>query len=191
MRLLLCLIVAAVAGAALGAALWGLDRVGAYFVLIFPMVAGFLIGGATVLPMTGRKTATLPLLVLALLGGAIALSVYWGGSYLSYVEDTVTLIQTEAPKTTREEAIDLMNTFLESEYGSTGFQGFISDYAALGLSINRSISSTSSGIELQNETAYAFWIIEAVLLLGAAIIAVFRRENSVLYKRATAANTAR
>jgi len=29
MRLLLCLIVAAVAGAALGAALWGLDRVGA------------------------------------------------------------------------------------------------------------------------------------------------------------------
>jgi len=117
--------------------------------------------------------------------------VYWGGSYLSYVEDTVTLIQTEAPKTTREEAIDLMNTFLESEYGSTGFQGFISDYAALGLSINRSISSTSSGIELQNETAYAFWIIEAVLLLGAAIIAVFRRENSVLYKRATAANTAR
>lgn len=188
---LLSLIAAIIVGAVAGGLMLGADRLGFYLVLLMPLLAGALVGFATYMPVVRTQARTAPLIVVALIGCLVALTVYWGGSYITYLDDTVAFIQEDSPKTTREEALELIDTYHQSEYNTTGFMGYLSDYAASGLSITRSFGSSSgSGIELQGTTAYGFFALEALLLIGAAVVTVARRHSTNFYKRYAKPNPA-
>ena len=48
--------------------------------------------------------------------------------------------------------------------------GYLQDIAAAGISINRATSSSDSGgINLQGNLAYAYWVVELLLIAGFAI----------------------
>lgn len=181
---LLSLIAAIVVGIAGGALMWGLDRLGFYLVLVLPLLVGALVGMATYIPVVRQNARTAPLIIVALIGGLAALSVYWYGSYMTYVDQGVTTIQQANPKYTRDQALDLIDQYHQETFGTTGFMAFLADYAETGLNITRSFgSSSSSGIELQGTTAYGFFALEALILVGAAIVTVARREKTSFYRR--------
>jgi hypothetical protein len=188
--IVLSLILGIIAGGLVGGAMVLLDKIGFYLIVVVPVFGGAIIGFAIALPYLGRKAravssglgtglssavivddrpSRLPLIIVALLGTLVAMAVYWGGSYFVYQEDFVTLAQEQGAGFTREEALGFLDTILVEEYGSGGFVGFVQDLAAAGISINRATSSSDSGgINLAGGLAYAFWVIEALVMWGVA-----------------------
>ncbi len=188
--IVLSLILGIIAGGLVGGAMVLLDKVGFYLIIVVPVIGGTIIGFAIALPYLGRKTravssslgtglsssviaddrpSRLPLIVIALLGTLVALAVYWVGSYFVYQEDFVTFAAEQDSSFTREESLELLDSFLVDEYGTGGFIGFVQDLAAAGISINRATSSSDSGgINLAGGLAYAFWVIEALVMWGLA-----------------------
>ncbi|MBL8166032.1 MAG: hypothetical protein JNJ61_28870 [Anaerolineae bacterium] len=175
---IVCIIVSVLVG--IGLAL--LDRVGFYLVLLMPLIGGMLIGFAAYFPTIRQKVATAPLLLIALIGCLVAQAVYWGGQYISYQDSLVSFVQEEDPSATREEALELLDLFLQEEYGATGFMGFVQDYAATGVQIG-DVGSGESDMELKGNIAYGFFGLEALLMIIFAFISVFRRESNALVKR--------
>ncbi|MCK6576822.1 MAG: hypothetical protein L6Q98_01825 [Anaerolineae bacterium] len=159
-----------------GLGMVGLDRLGFYLIIVVPLFAGALVGMAVAIPAIRRRASIPPQIVVAILCGAVTLGVYWYGSYMTYVEDWVGQVQRATPSATREEATAFLNEVLVQEYGASGFQGFLADYAAAGLTISRALSSTS-GIELKDGLAYAFWAVEGLVLIGMAVAMVLRRDG--------------
>ena len=184
MRWILVLLTAIISGVIVGAALYLLDvKVGFYLVVLFPMVGGVLIGAATYLPVVTRQVPSLPLVLAALVGCAIAIVIYWGGQYLAYQDEIVAIIQENDPSATREDALALIDEVNLSEYGTTGFMAFLKAYSETGITINRATSSSDAGIELKDNVAYGFWIFEIIVMVGAAIVGIARRDQSNISKR--------
>lgn len=196
----LSLILGLLAGGLVGGAMVLLDKVGFYLIVLVPLIGGAIIGTAIALPYLGRKARTvssglgtglsgnvivddrpsrLPLIIVALLGTLVAVSVYWVGSYFVYQEDFVTFVAEEDPSFTREETLELLELYLVEEYGTGGFVGFVQDLAASGISINRATSSSSGGINLAGGLAYAFWVIEALVMWGLASSSALGRARAV------------
>lgn len=199
--IVLSLILGLIAGGLVGGAMVLLDKIGFYLIVVVPVFGGAIIGFAIALPYLGRKAravssglgtglsssvivddrpSRLPLIIVALLGTLVAMAVYWGGSYFVYQEDFVTLAQEQGAGFTREEALGFLDTILVEEYGSGGFVGFVQDLAAAGISINRATSSSDSGgINLAGGLAYAFWVIEALVMWGLASSTALGRARAV------------
>lgn len=196
----LSLILGLLAGGLVGGAMVLLDKVGFYLIVLVPLIGGAIIGTAIALPYLGRKARTvssglgtglsgnvivddrpsrLPLIIVALLGTLVAVSVYWVGSYFVYQEDFVTFVAEEDPSFTREETLELLELYLVEEYGTGGFVGFVQDLAASGISINRATGSSSGGINLAGGLAYAFWVIEALVMWGLASSSALGRARAV------------
>lgn len=207
--IILSLILGLLAGGLVGGAMVLLDKVGFYLIVVVPVIGGTIIGFAIALPYLGRKTravssslgtglsssvivddrpSRLPLIVIALLGTLVATAVYWGGSYIVTQDEFVTLIQEEDPSYTREQAIELIELYYVEEYGTGGFVGFVQDLAAAGISINRATSSSDSGgINLAGGLAYAFWVIEALVMWGLASSTALGRARATAEPEAAAA----
>ncbi|MCL4250895.1 MAG: hypothetical protein KJ065_22275 [Anaerolineae bacterium] len=181
MRWILVLLSAVLGGILVGLAMYFLDKVGFYLIILMPILAGGIVGVATYLPVVRQSVPTLPLIVFAVIGGLIAIGIYWYGQYNDYNEQLIGLVQEQDSTATREDALALIETFQRTEYGSTGFQAFLADYAETGFSINR--VARSSGLEIQGGMAYAFWGFEALVLIGMAIVGVVRRGQSSITKR--------
>lgn len=178
----LAVLVSAVIGAIIaGLLMYAFDHFGFYLIIVMPLLGGLLVGVMTYLPVIRQDAPTLPLAVIAVVAALGALAIYWIGSYLDYQNTLVETIQAEIPDTTREESLQLIDLFMEEEYGATGFRGFLADYATAGISINR--ITGSSDIALTGPLAYGFWGLEALVLLGMAVIIVIRRKQSALMKR--------
>ncbi|MCC6615797.1 MAG: hypothetical protein IT320_20165 [Anaerolineae bacterium] len=184
MRWILVLLSAALGGILTGLGMYGLDKAGFYLVLIVPLFAGAIVGVATYLPVVRQNVATPPLIVFAIIGGLIAIGVYWYGQYSDYNEQLIALVQEQDKSATREEALALIEEIQQTEYGSTGFTAFLADYAETGFSISR-IAGTSD-MDIQGEIAYGFWGLEALVLIGMAVISVARRKQSGISKRLSA-----
>ena len=187
---ILSLILGLLAGGLVGGAMVLLDKVGFYLILVVPVFGGTIIGFALALPYLGRKAravssglgtglssnvivddrpSRLPLIFIALLGTLVAVAVYWVGSYFVYQEEFVTFAAEQDSSFTREEALEVIDLYLVEEYGTGGFVGFVQDLAASGISINRATSSSDSGgLNLSGGLAYAFWVIEALVMWGVA-----------------------
>ena len=188
--IVLSLILAIIAGGLVGGAMVLLDKIGFYLIVVVPVFGGAIIGTALALPYLGRKAraassslgsglsssvivdnrpSRIPLIIVALLGTLVAISIYWVGSYFVYQEEFVTFAAEQDSSFTREESLELLDSFLVEEYGTGGFVGFVQDLAAAGISINRATSSSDSGgINLAGGLAYAFWVIEALVMWGLA-----------------------
>jgi hypothetical protein len=199
--IVLSLILGLLAGGLVGGAMVLLDKIGFYLIVVVPVFGGAIIGFAIALPYLGRKAravssglgtglsssvivddrpSRLPLIVIALLGTLIATSVYWVGSYFVYQEEFVTFVAEEDPSFTREETLELLDMYLVDEYGTGGFVGFVQDLAASGISINRATSSSDSGgINLAGGLAYAFWVIEALVMWALAANTALGRARAV------------
>ncbi len=140
--------------------------------------AGGLVGLATTFPALPARIPTFPLLIVALIGCAVAVVVYWGATYFQYREEFVKVVQ-ENVDITRDEALALLPEFEQETYGTSGFPAMLALLAEEGLSITRTgSSSSSSGLLLQGGVAYAYWIGEIALMLIVAWAAVFRRYST-------------
>ncbi|NOG52111.1 MAG: hypothetical protein HND48_23745 [Chloroflexi bacterium] len=180
MRLILSLILSVLVGAAMGGLLFGADMIGFYLILLMPLAVGALVGLATSFPAVPGRIPTFPLLVVALIGCAAAVVVYWGATYLQYREEFVKVAQ-ENIAVGRDEALALLPEFEQEAYGTTGFPAMLALLAEEGLSITRTgSSSSSSGLLLQGGIAYAYWIGEIVLMVIVAWVSVFRRYTTEL-----------
>lgn len=176
--MILSLIAGVVVAVLAGLGMIGLDRIGFYIVVAVPLLAGAMTGMAIAIPSIRFRSPIPPQIVLAILCGLVTVAVYWYGSYQVFVEEVVTEIQRATPSATREEAIDLMDRIMLSEYGVTGIQGFVADAASVGVNITRTLSSSEgSGIELKDTLAYVYWGVEALLIIGTAIAVVIRRDR--------------
>lgn len=107
MRLILSLILSVLVGAAMGGLLFGADMIGFYLILLMPLAVGALVGLATSFPAVPGRIPTFPLLVVALIGCAAAVVVYWGATYLQYREEFVKVAQ-ENIAVGRDEALALL-----------------------------------------------------------------------------------
>ena len=103
-------------------------------------------------------------------------------------EDFISLIQQEDASITREEAAQFIDLYYQDTYNTTGFMGFLQEMAASGISINRATSSSDSGgINLQGNMAYAYWVVELLLIAGFAIgTALSRARGQTAPQAATA-----
>jgi hypothetical protein len=209
MRLILSLILTLIAAAVVGAAMVLLDKIGFYLIIVVPVFGGFIIGFAAALPYLGRKAravssglgtglsssvvlddrpSRLPFIIFTLLGVLIAQAVYWGGSYIMFQDEVVALIVEQEPSATREEVLSYLDTINMEEFGTTGFPAYVQTLAEEGISINRATSSSDTGgINLQGGLAYAFWVIEALVMWGIAISTAFGRARAVEEPQAAAA----
>jgi hypothetical protein len=207
MRGLFALLLAIIVGAIVGAILFAADNIiGFSLIIAFPAIAGFLIG-IVVRAISGHEAGSGSRIIAALVGGLVALGVYWGASYIYYESTFVDFIRADAEGTTYDETAfnaegflttaqatfglpvnedeeypttELIGYLRESEeetYGTTGFPAMLAILAESGIGISRS-GSSSAAINLTGALAYGLWIIEALVLLGSAIGASLREDKT-------------
>ncbi len=173
----LLLILAIISAAALGGVLFALDYyVHLYWVLIFPLVAGSIAGG---LLARGVYTAKIrsPLLagIVGLLCGVLMFGVYHAASYyVGFLTDMrASYVENVGEEPTDAEFTRALDALLEDEVGDTGILGYLKLTAREGFSITRSsVTSSSSGIDLQGDVVWIYWGVEILLAgLFAAFIA--------------------
>ena len=162
---------ALVSGLIAGGLLWVADhKIGIYLIILFPAVAGFIVGLATA-SGTRRGKLRNPLLagLIGLLGGAFAAGTYHFLSYeVSFKESVRDALNSQnaasAPAPTALEIQQFTDAYLTDEVKDKGFMGFLKLEAKEGISITR--SSSSSGIELKNGWAWGYFAIEALIMAG-------------------------
>jgi hypothetical protein len=177
MRVILSLICALVVAVVVGGLLYLADSIGFYLILLMPLLAGTLIGFATYLPALPGRVPTFPLLVIALVGCVVAAGVYWGATYVvGYQQSFMDEASSRFPEASDEELRQFLSEVELQETGTTGFPAMLSFLAEQGLSISRATSSSSdSGILLEGNLVYGYWILEIVLMIGVAMVSVARR----------------
>ncbi len=205
MRGLSALIVAIIVGVIAGSLLFVAEAViGFSLIIAFPAIAGFIVGYAVKL-VSGQTLGSGGRILAALVGGLVALLVYWGGTYVYYQSTFVDIVRADAEGVTydesfnaesflttlratagmpveeneeysTEELISLLRETEEEEYGTTGVPAMFTLYAESGISISRS-GSSANGLNLTGALAYGLWVIEALILLGVAIGTSLRDEE--------------
>lgn len=182
--IVISLIASIIAGGIAGFLMALAEQNGFYLIILVPLIAGMLVGFFTFLPVIRQPdTSSAPLVLAAIIGGLVAVGVYWYGLYTLQINDAVASFQEEDSSVTREEVVAVIDEYFEEEYEQTGLIGFVMDYAESGFSINRTIGSSSGGVDIQGTVAYIFFAVEALLLIGAAVVTVVRRKSNSLYKR--------
>lgn len=168
--IILMLIVALATGAVIGGILWAIDHfTGFYLVIAFPIFAGFLAGGALTLVIKSGKVRS-PLIagVCAVIAAVVMFGVYHFGSYFAFRNEVRQIILDEGYTLTENELDEIINDEFRMVTGDTGFLGFMKYIAAEGFTISRTTAtSSSSGIEIKDTLAWAYWGVE--ILIAAAI----------------------
>jgi uncharacterized protein YxeA len=177
MKWILSLILTIIAAVLVGLGLYFADSVGFYLILLMPFLAGAIIGIAAVLLHIKQNPPVLLLVVIAIIGSLIAMGVYWGGQYNAYNQQLVEVVQDSDPRATPEEINELIAVYQQEEYGSTGFTAFLAEYAEIGMSIGRP-GSSSTGIPIQGNVAYGYWVVEILIVAGVAISTALRRRSA-------------
>ncbi|MDX2141426.1 MAG: hypothetical protein SF123_25295 [Chloroflexota bacterium] len=176
MKWILSLILTIIAAVLVGLGLYFADSLGFYLILLMPLLAGAIIGFSAVLLHIKQNPPALPLVVIAIIGSLIAMGVYWGGQYNAYNQQLVEVVQDNDPRATPEEINELIADYQEEEFGSTGFTAFLAEYAEIGMSIGRP-GSSSTGIPLEGNVLYGYWIVEILVVVGVAISTALRRRS--------------
>lgn len=172
---ILLLVLAVVAGAALGGVLFAVDYyIKFYLVLLFPIVAGAIAGGLLARGVYSAKVRSpFVAFLVGLICGVLIFAVYHVASYYIGFRNDVRAIYVEnaGEEPTDTELNEFIDFVLEDEVNDTGFVGYLKLLADEGFSITRTAStSSSSGIDLQGDVVFAYWGIE---ILIAALFAAF------------------
>ena len=171
--LLILIVVTAIAGLIAGGLLWFADkRIGFYLIVLFPIIAGLIVGFAG---STGARMGKIrnPLVagLIGLLGGVLAGGAYHYLSFeMSFKSDVRDAIIQQSPSASFSPADiqQFTDEFLRSEVNDTGFVGFLKLEAKEGITITR--SSRNSGIALKDGWAWGYFIVEMLIIAGLAAI---------------------
>lgn len=153
-----------------------------YLILVMPLLVGAVVGMAVVIPTMFRPVTTSSLIALALIGGLIASGLYWGARYTGYRDEFAAHIQANSSGMSRDDALALIDQMSRATYGSTGFSAFLADTAASGIGIAR-LGGSDSAFSLTGAGAYIYWLVEIVVMLAIAIVAVVRRDENKIIRR--------
>ncbi len=170
---ILLLVAAVVGGLALGGILWAIEHfVNLYLVVLFPLVAGAIAGGLLAL-IVGSSKIRNPLIagLAGLIAGVVIAGTYhFATYYISFRGEARNILIEDGVKSPTEAEVDeVADFFLQSEVGDSGFIGYMKLAAREGITITRTVStSSSSGLTFQDTGAWIFWGAE---LLGMAVLA--------------------
>jgi hypothetical protein len=178
MRYLLSLILSVAAGIGIGLALYFLDLQGFYLIIAMPVLAGAVVGFAAALPMK-RESASVPLAVIALIGGLLAMGSYWFMQYDVYHQANAPLIAGNNTPSKNEEGGSDDENKVTVGYSVEEFTTFVEEYAEVGFTISRATSASSSGIEIKDNLAYIYWGLEIVIVLITAIGTAISRKDKL------------
>jgi hypothetical protein len=169
MRLILSLILSLAAGALVGVGLYFLDLQGFYLVVAMPILTGTIVGFATALPLLKRNPPVVPIAIIALIGGLLAMGVYWVLQYNAYNEQLIETVRDSDPRASDEEVAEIIADYQQDEFNATGLPAFIAEYAEVGFGIGRVTSGDSNSIEIKGNLAYIYWAVEIIIVAIAAI----------------------
>lgn len=171
---ILLLLLGALSGAAVGAALWALDNyLNIALVFVFPLLAGALIGGLLVLGVRAGKVRS-PFVagLIGLLAAGLAYGAYHYAAYAITFHNTArdAILENSRKAPTEEQINKAIDNLLSEETGATGIVGYWRLSAQTGFSITRSgYSTSSSAIEVIGDWVYVYWIAEVVIAAAAAM----------------------
>lgn len=174
--LFLLLIVALVVGAILGGILFAVEHFTSfYLVLLFPLLAGAMAGAALRVVVTASKVRS-PFVAafFGLVAGLVILLTYHAASYyIGFRGDIREMLVEQGEENITDADLDtFIDLNLKREYGEGGFMGFLRLAADEGFSITRTVSSSSSGIDLQGDLVWGYWAFELLIaMITAAAIA--------------------
>jgi len=172
--IVMLLILAILGGTVIGGILWAIEHfTNFYLVVLFPLVAGAILGGILSFAVRSSKIRS-PIIagLFGLAAGLIAYGVYhFAGYYVTFRGDVREVFEENGQKAVTDALIDeFTDEILLDEVGTAGFMGYMNLMAREGITINRTVSSSSSGINLQGTGAWVYWGIEVAAV---ALIAAF------------------
>ncbi|MBE2182872.1 MAG: hypothetical protein IAE89_05565 [Anaerolineae bacterium] len=170
---ILALIMIVIVGLILGIIAYLISKT-IYLVPLSPLILAFLCGTFAALAVKwGKIRNSLVAILIGLLIGAISYGTY---RTAEYVGEMVAAAQIVAIKDVPglisqvQGGQRLLDSFLQEEIGQVGFLGFTEYLAQQGMTITRTSATTSSsGVELNREMLYGYWVLEilAILLIAA------------------------
>lgn len=167
----LLLILGIASGIGVGLLLWRVSSWLNFLAIVMVAVAGAIVGQLLVLVVRPGKVRN-PLIAgaIGLLSGMLLYGVYQYADYYFTFRDEMRALYIEnvgeAP--TDAELDQELDAIMQNTVGDTGFVGYLRLTAEVGISLSRSPTSSSSGIELTGTGVLVYWGLEALL---AAIIA--------------------
>jgi hypothetical protein len=171
------LIVAIISGVVVGGILWAVDNyLHLYLVVLFPLLAAAIVGGILTLVVRSSKIRN-PLVagLCALIGGLLIFSTYHFASYYISFRDVVrtALVESGAKTLSDNDLDELIDQQLQIEVGDTGFIGYMKLMNQEGITISRTVSTSSeSGFTLNDTVLWVYWGAELLLVaIGVAIAA--------------------
>jgi hypothetical protein len=173
------LIVAILSGFILGGILWAIDHFTQfYLVLLFPLIAGSIAGGALRLTVSSAKVRNAVVAFFCgIIAGLIMFAVYHFATYYVSFRGEVrdALAEQGTPAADDAELDTLINEVLQSDYKDSGFTGYLRYAADQGINITNfgPSSSSSSPMELKGDIMWGYWVVEILIAAGmAAFVAV-------------------
>lgn len=175
--LIVMLVLGAIAAVAVGMALWAAENLlNFYLILAFPALAGFLMGAILAFSVrAGKVRSPFIAFVIAVLAGVLAIFTYhFAGYYITFRGQAREIMAENGfANSTEEEITQFVDLVLQEEVGEIGFIGYMQLAAREGISITRSVSSSSSGVPITGTGVWIYWGVE--LLIVAIIGAVMAR----------------
>ena len=163
--ILTALVYGLIAAAIVGGILFAIDHyIGFYLIIMFPVVAGFIVSFVLTMGITAGKirNAAVAFLVGAICGLA-TMGVYHFLNYqIGFKTDVKNAISQPGSSVTDQDEQLSEAAFLKQEVKQTGFTGFLMYQAKQGITITRSTSS--SGLTLSNGWAWGYFGIEVLIV---------------------------
>lgn len=182
MRWILSLLLAAVVAVGVGYGLFFLDTNGFYLIFVMAILVGAVVGFFVSLPMAGKQVATAPLAIIGILAALGTMGVYWYLQYDAYQNGIVEEVQRRRPSLTTEEALAVISDMQQEQFGSSGFQAFLAEYADVGFGVG-DVGSSSTDMQIQGNIAYGYWGLELIIAAGIAVLTIARRGENKLFQR--------
>jgi hypothetical protein len=185
--LLTLLLVTAIAGLIVGGLLWFSDnRIGFYLIILFPIIAGYIVGTAGCRGIRiGKIRNPLVAGLIGVLGAVLVGGVYhYLGYELSFKEEVRQALIRQSPTASfsTEDVQKFTNEFVRSQVNDTGFVGFLKLEAKEGITITR--SSSSSGIALKDALAWGYFVFEILIIAVLAAIMMSKAAREPFDERA-------
>ena len=163
--ILTALVYGLIAAAIVGGILFAIDHyIGFYLIIMFPVVAGFIVSFVLTMGITAGKirNGAVAFLIGAICGLA-TMGVYHFLNYqIGFKTDVKNAISQPGSSVTDQDEQLSEAAFLKQEVKQTGFTGFLMYQAKQGITITRSTSS--SGLTLSNGWAWGYFGIEVLIV---------------------------
>jgi hypothetical protein len=167
--ILMALVYGLIAAVLVGGILFAIDHfIGFYLIILFPAVAGFIVGFVLSMGVTAGKIRNAGVaFLIGTVCGLATMGVYHFLDYqIGFKNDIRNAISQPNVSVSDQDEQVAENAFLTQEVKQTGFMGFLNYQATQGITITR--SSSRNGLTLTNGWAWGYFGIEVLIV---AIIA--------------------